>query len=236
MHAFRVLGSIAVVLAMLAAHPPATLQADETRPRIAVIPVADNSPPGLNAVQYAVGRIEMSLGRLGSLEVLDSPAVAAAVREFETESGGAAVDWRDLAGPLDLDYAALLSVTNAHVEYLGEQFDHLAVGELDTRPGKVHIYEGVATLRLKIVDLRRDATLMDEEATGKKSEGLRQSRDAARYAEIVSAVRDLAAIFDESIQAYGPAQRADEHASLAIEAIKKASKKLERPVRHVLGQ
>lgn len=213
---------------------PSMLQAEESQTSIAVIPILDNSPPGLNAARVAAGEIERTLNQLRQFTVVDPSVVAATVRRLNSDEGANGPNWQDVATDLSLDYAALLSVGSAYVEYLGEQFDHLSVGELDSKPGTIYVYEGSVTIHLKIVDIENGKTLLDEEVTGKKSAGYRQSHDAAKYAKIVSAVRELAAIFDKSIPTGGPEQRADEHASLVTEALEKASRKLERPIKRAL--
>ena len=70
--------------------------------------------------------------------------------------------------------------------------------------------------------------------TGDKVERYRQSHDAAKYAAIVSAVRELAAILDDDITAADAQSGVDAHLALVNEALDKAVKKLERPMRKTL--
>ncbi len=199
--------------------------------RIAVLPIADHSPPSLNSIQVATARIESMLRERGQLIVVDSSKVAASFRKLRDQEGPQDIDWRDVASDLELDLVALLSVTDAHVEYLGEQPDHLAVGEIDPEPGTVHLYEGKATVQLSIIQADGEQSILDEEVRGDKAERYRQSHDAAKISEVVNAVRDFAAIFDESVQPQGAVSLTEEFAPLAIAALEKATDRLSKPLK-----
>ena len=204
---------------------PVLAFAEEAKGRIAIIPVSDSSPVGVNAAQNAAGKIQIMLNRLSDLTVVDSQTVASTVREISGDDEDAPT-WQDVASKLSLDYAALLSAGPATVEYLGEQFDHLSVGELNGEPGTVHLYEGAVTLGITIKDVKTGETLLDEEVTGKEVERYRQSHDAAKYAMIVAVVRELAAIVNDSTITNDQVNGTDEHLALVQEALNKAVKKL----------
>lgn len=208
----------------------AVVSVAEAATRIAVIPIADNTPPGLQAAQVTAGKIESILNDRGHLTVVDSGSVASSVRKLKSQAGAQEVDWRDVASDLNLDLVALLSIVDAHVEYLGEQPDHLAVGEFTDKPGTVHLYEGKVVIRLSIVEVDSENTLLDEEARGDKADRYRQSHDAAKYAVVVNAVRDLAAIFDDSVKTRGAATLTEEYSPLAISALEKAADRLSKPL------
>ena len=199
--------------------------------RIAVLPIADHSPPSLNSIQVATARIESMLRERGQLIVVDSNKVAASFRKLRDQEGLQDIDWRDVASDLELNLAALLSVTDAHVDYLGEQPDHLAVGEINPEPGTVHLYEGKAALKLSIIEVDGERSVLDEEVRGDKAERYRQSHDAAKISEVVNAVRDLAAIFDDSVKPRGAVSLTEEYAPLAISALEKATDRLSKPLK-----
>ncbi|MGW8180015.1 MAG: FlgT C-terminal domain-containing protein [bacterium] len=201
-----------------------------TAPRIAVIPISDNAPPTLNAAKVTASQVETLLNQQGRLDVVDSVSVARVVRLVKEKNGAAEIDWHDIAENLGLDMVALVSVIDARVEYLGSQFDHLAVGELDSTPGQRHLYEGKATVRLTVVDVEQGTTLLDREEKGARTEGYRQSHDASKYAEIVTAVRDLVAIFDESVKTETGTTLTEGYSHLAMAAIEQATKKLDGPL------
>ena len=203
----------------------------EAAPKIAVLPIADHSPPSLNSTQLATARIETMLRERGQLIVVDSSKVAASFRKLRDQEGLQDIDWRDVASDLELDLVALLSVTDAHVEYLGEQPDHLAVGEPNQEPGIVHLYEGKATVRLSIIEVDGEKSIFDEEVRGDKAERYRQSHDAAKISEVVNAVRDIAAIFDDSVKPRGAASLTEEYAPLAVSALEKATDRLSKPLK-----
>lgn len=221
----------AIAVAMIAVSTLAGPSLADSGSRIAVIPIADHTLPTLRASGVTAGRIEGMLNDRGHLAVVDSGSVAASVRRLREQTGRDEVDWQEVAQDLDLDFAALLSVLDAHVDYLGEQFDHLAVGENVDEPGTRHLYEAKATLRLTVVRVEDGTTLLDEEVKAQKTEGYRQSHDAAKYAEVVRAVRDLAAIFDSSISAEGPATLTEDFAPLALSALEKSTDKLSDPLK-----
>lgn len=212
---------------------PVLAFADESKDRIAVIPILDSSPAGINAAQSAAGKIEIILNQLSDLTVLEASTVASTVRQMNGDDD-IAPTWQDVASELSLDYAILLSAGPATVEYLGEEFDHLSVGELDGKPGRVYLYEGAVTLRTTIKKVETGETLLDKEVTGKEVERYRQSHDAAKYAMIVAVVRELAAIVDESTTKTDQGSISYEHLALINEALTKAVKKLERPIRRTL--
>lgn len=58
--------------------------------------------------------------------------------------------------------------------------------------------------------------------------------DAAKYAMIVSVIRELAAIFDDTNTSNGQEGVSSEHLALVNEALNKAVKKLERAIRRTL--
>ena len=167
----------------------------------------------------------------GQLVVVDSSKVAASFRKLRDQQGLQDIDWRDVASDLELDLVALLRVTDAHVEYLGEQPDHLAVGELNQEPGTVHLYEGKATVQLSIIEVDSEKSILDEEVRGDKAERYRRSHDAAKISEVVNAVRDLAAIFDDSVKPRGAVSLTEEYAPLAISALEKATDRLSKPLK-----
>lgn len=212
---------------------PVLAFADESKDRIAVIPISDSSPAGMNAAQSAAGKIEIMLNQLSDLTVLEASTVASTVRQIHDDDE-IGPTWQDVASELSLDYAILLSAGPAMVEYLGEEFDHLSVGELDGKPGKVYLYEGAVTLRATIKYVETSETLLDKEVTGKEVERFRQSHDTAKYAMIIAVVRELAAIVDDSTTRTDQGNISEEHLALLNEALAKAVKKLERPIRRTL--
>ncbi len=218
-------------LALCFAFSPLILAlAQSTESRIAVIPVSDSTPASINAAQGAAQKIEVVLNKYSNFEVLDSSTVAMAVGRIDGD-GDTGVTWQEVASELALDYVVLLSAGPATVEYLGEQFDHLSVGELDGKPGTVYLYEGKMTLRATIRNLKTDDVLLDEEVTGSEVERYRQSYEAAKYARIVSVVRELAVIFDKTVTTGNQPGVLDTHLALINEALDDAVKKLERPIR-----
>lgn len=223
-----------LVLPLFCLYCSVSAAAAEAATRIAVIPVADHSPPSLNSIQVATARIESMLTERGQLRVIDSSSVAASYRRLREQVGHQEIDWRSVADDLELDLVALLSVTDAHVEYLGEQPDHLAVGEVDAEPGTVHLYEGKAAVKLSVIAVDAENIILDEESRGDKAERYRQSHDAAKVREVVNAVRDLAAIFDDSVKPRGTATLTEEYAPLAIGALEKATDRLSKPLKKAL--
>lgn len=219
------------IVMFLTINLPTVSVAAGSGPRIAVIPISENAPPSLKAAQVAASHVETLLNRQGRLNVVDSASVATAVRVVEEQSGAPEINWRAIAENLDLDLVALLSVVDAHVDYLGSQIDHLAIGEGSDEPGQRHIYEGKAIIRLTVVDVEKGTTLLDEEAKGKKSEGYRQSHDASKYAEIVTTVRDIVSIFDDSVKTNSGTTLTEDYAQLAMTALEKATKELDDPLK-----
>lgn len=199
-------------------------------PKIAVIPISENAPPGMAAAQVAAERVVGLLNKQGRLNVTDSASVASAVRRASEQTENDVVDWREVASELDLDLVALVTVVDVHIDYLGEQMDHLAVGEGVDKPGTVHVYEAKALVRLQVVDVNSGKTLLDAEGKGNQIERYRQSYDASKYAEIIGAVRDLAAIFDDSVQTQPTTDLNDNFTSLSLLALERASSKLSDPL------
>jgi hypothetical protein len=202
-----------------------------TGPRIAVLPVSDNAPPSLKAAQVAASHIEALLHRQGGPDVVDAGTVASAVRSVQERIGSNEFDWNEIAAELDLDLVGLLMVLDVHVHYLGAQPDHFAVGTSNSTRGERHLYEGKATLRLTVVDVEQGRTTFDEQLEGKKTDGYTRPHDASKYADIVSAVRDLAAIFDSSVTPTSGSTLTEDYAPLAMAAVDRATDKLADPLR-----